>query len=538
MREAFRGEGDIAPPIEQEAGVPRVEVRGLSKRFGATRALRDVSLAFRSGEIHCLLGENGAGKSTIGKIVGGVYGADEGEVRIDGNPADIRSVADARKRGIVVVFQELSLALDLTVRENICLGDERGSHPLALLQTKKEDARCRQLLADLGLSIDLDTRTRLLPIAMQQLIEIAKALALRPRTLILDEPTAMLGAVEKRKLFQILERVKAEGTAIVLVTHHIDEVIEVGDRVSIMKDGALIDSFPVGGDVDADYILQRLAGKRAQDPISGRGERAKDEFLALRNLPGRDGGAPEIRIAKGEIVGLYGVAGCGREAIVRGLIGLERFAGPKATLDGSDYAPQTPAAAGVKGVGYLPSGRASNGVLSTRAIRENLTLTQLRSFSRGGIISMKAERAAAEHQLKMLGVRFGAQDDAIVSLSGGNQQKVLLGRCLSHAKKLLILEDPTAGIDIAAKRDIHLMLRKRADEGLSVLLVSSDLNETIALCDVVFTMFNGVIVHEYVGPTAADEAAIIADVLGDSRAAENMQPEGLSRTERQNYAAP
>lgn len=538
MRDAFRGEGERASPIESEVGVPRVEVRGLSKQFGATRALRDVSLAFRSGEIHCLLGENGAGKSTIGKIVGGVYSAEEGEVRTDGNSADIRSVADARRRGIVVVFQELSLAPDLTVRENICLGDELGAHPLALLRTKKEDARCRQLLADLGLSIDLNVRTRLLPIAMQQLIEIAKALSLRPRTLILDEPTAMLGAVEKRKLFQILAREKANGTAIVLVTHHIDEVIEVGDRVSIMKDGALIDSFPIDGGVDADHILQKLAGKRAPDPVSGRSERPKDELLALRNLSRRDGGAPEIRIARGEIVGLYGVAGCGREAIVSGLVGLERFAGPKATLDGSDYAPKTPAAASVEGVGYLPSGRASNGVLSSRSIRENLTLTQLRGFSRAGIISVKAERAAAEHQLKVLGVRFGAQDDTIVSLSGGNQQKVLLGRCLNYAKKLLILEDPTAGIDIAAKRDIHLMLRKRAEEGLSILLASSDLNETIALCDVVFTMFNGVIVHEYVGPTAADEAAIIADVLGDSRAAESTQPENLSRTEHQSYAAP
>jgi ribose transport system ATP-binding protein len=518
MSEVFRTEYEtIAGRGKSRAPGAMIEVRKVSKRFGATQALRDVSLVFSPGEIHCLLGENGAGKSTIGKIVAGVYGPDEGEVRIDGERASIRSVSDARKRGIAIVFQELSLAPDLSVRENICLGDEQGRHPLALLRGRKEDARCRSLLDDLGLNIDLGARTRNLPIAVQQLIEIAKALALRPRMLILDEPTAMLGAVEKQKLFKILERIKAEGTAVVLITHHIEEVIEAGDRVSMLKDGALVDSFSIDGDIGADYILQRLAGKRTPQKKAERSERAKDELLAIRNLPCREGGAPEIRIAQGEIVGLYGVVGCGREAIVRSLVGLDRFGGPKATLDGYDYAPRNPAAAAARGVGYLPSGRASNGLLSVRAIRENLTLTQLRNFSRGGFISLKAERAAAEQQLKALGVRFGTQDDAIVSLSGGNQQKVLLGRCLGYASRLLILEDPTAGIDIAAKREIHELLRQRADKGLSVLLVSSDLLETIAICDVVFTMFNDMIVHEYVSPTMADEAAIIADVLGDSR---------------------
>ncbi|MFT3732125.1 MAG: sugar ABC transporter ATP-binding protein [Hyphomicrobium sp.] len=504
--------------------LPTVEFRNVSKRFGATSALRDVSLSFFPGEIHCLLGENGAGKSTIGKIVGGLYNADEGFILIDGSPIKFRSVAHARKSGIVIVFQELSLAPDLTVRENICLGDERGSHPFALLQTRKEGTRCRQLLDELGLHIDLDTPTRSLPIAMQQLIEIAKALALQPRILILDEPTAMLGAVEKRELFEMLERAKAAGTTIVFVTHHIEEVIEAGDRVSIMKDGALIDSFLMDDDVDGEYVLQKLTGKPAPESNLRRlRERAKDKLLVLRDLPSSEGGLSEIQIARGEIVGLYGVVGCGREALVRALVGLERSAGPKMFFEGLEYAPSTPAAAAKIGIGYLPSGRASNGLLSTRAIRENLTLTQLNRFSRCGIISLKAERVAAEQQLEALGVRFGKQQDAITSLSGGNQQKVLLGRCLSHAKKLLVLEDPTAGIDIAAKNDIHRLLRKRASEGVSVLLASSDLGETLSLCDVVFTMFDGVVVHEYVAPAFSDEPAIIADVLGEMRPIEGTR---------------
>ncbi|CCB63414.1 sugar ABC transporter ATP-binding protein [Hyphomicrobium sp. MC1] len=497
---------------------PAVEIRNVSKRFGATQALRDVSLRFLPGEIHCLLGENGAGKSTVGKIVGGLYRADDGFILLDGTATRFRSIADARKSGVVLVFQELSLAPDLTVRENICLGNERGSHPFSLLRTAKESHRCRELLTGLGLSIDLDIPTKHLPIAMQQLIEIAKALALRPRVLILDEPTAMLGAVEKRKLFEILERAKTSGMTIVLVTHHIDEVIEAGDRVSVMKDGALVDSFAVDDRVDAAYVLQKLSGKQDR-PLSTptRHKRPKDELLLLHDLPNRQGCAPEIRIARGEIVGLYGVVGCGRETIVASLAGLQKFSGPKASLEGREYAPRSAAEAAAAGVGYLPSGRASNGVLSTRAMRENLTLTQLRSFSRAGVISIKAERAAAQHQLRKLGVRFGDDDAAITSLSGGNQQKVLLGRCLNHAKKLLILEDPTAGIDVSAKSDIHELLRQRVREGLSILVASSDLGETIRLCDVIFTMFDGLVVHEYVAPTSADEAAIIGDVLGDAR---------------------
>ncbi len=509
-----RSSGGYAP-----AGGPlAVEIRGVSKRFGATRALNDVSLGFSAGEVHCLLGENGAGKSTVGKIIAGLYEPDEGEVRVCGKPVSLRTVAVAREHGIAIVFQELSLAPDLSVRENICLGTERERSAL-LLRRRAEEAYCRSLVRELDVAVDLDARVRDLSIANQQMVEIVKALAVRARVLILDEPTAMLGAVEKKKLFEILRRLKNEGTAFVFITHHIEEVIEIGDRVSIMKDGSLVASFPIDDAVDADVIVERLAGKRAVSANSERRHHAADEVLCVKHLPGRNEATAEIRVRRGEIVGLYGVVGCGREQIIRALVGLGSLPGASIILDGADYRPRDPAAAARRGVAFLPSGRAGNCILPTRSIRENLMLTQLAQVSRKGVLVGSAERAAAGAQLARLRVRFGSQEDAITSLSGGNQQKVMLGRSLAHARRLLILEDPTAGIDIAAKQEIHGLIRERADEGLSVLFVSSDLAETLSLCDVVYTIFRGRVVGEYRPPSAADEPAIIAEILGSADAA-------------------
>ncbi|MEA2780138.1 MAG: ribose transport system ATP-binding protein [Rhodospirillaceae bacterium] len=501
-----------------------VEVRNISKRFGATRALRDVSLSFQPGEIHCLLGENGAGKSTVGKIIGGVYDSDDGEVRLDGTRALLRSVADARAAGVAVVFQELSLALDLTVRENICLGTERRRHPLDLLRRKDEEQRCGALLRELDVSINLSARVGDLAVANQQMVEIAKAMLLRPRVLILDEPTAMLGAVEKVKLFEILRRLKAEGTTFVFITHHIEEVIEIGDRVSIMKDGALVDSFPIDSSISADFVVEKLAGKQVSRTRSARRTSAMDDVLSIANLPGREGAHGEICVRRGEIVGLYGVVGCGRERIVRALVGLDDLLPATIALNGATYRPRDPAAAARQGVAYLPSGRASNCILPTRSIKENLLLTQLRKFHRAGFLANAAERDAGLEQLAQLRTRFASQEDPITRLSGGNQQKVVLGRCLGHASRLLILEDPTAGIDIAAKQEIHDLMRARADDGLAILFVSSDLAETLLLSDVVYTIFKGRVCGEYRPPGPADEPAILADVLGSADGSSAFSP--------------
>ena len=493
--------------------VPVVSVRGLGKSFGPTRALDGVNLDFHAGQVHCVLGENGAGKSTIGKIIGGLFPADEGEVLIDGVPVQLPSVARARQAGIAMVYQELSLVPHLSVCENICLGREGRANPFSLIGRSREREECRSLLARFGLAVDLDAAAGTLPVAQQQLVEVVKGLAQRPRLLILDEPTAMLGLSEKSLLIDIIRSARDAGTAIIFVTHHVEEVVEVAGWVSLMKDGRLVESFPVTEDIDTDFVIAKLSGSGGLVVPQHRKPRLGEALVRYSGLKARHGRLASITIHAGEIVGFYGVVGCGREELAHAVVGEARLVDGEVTFRGMPHHPSSPAAAARLGISYLPSGRAANGILPNRSIRENLMLSQLKSHRAGGVLRSGSEHRAAAAQLERLQVRYQDAENAITSLSGGNQQKVLLGRCL-EGEVLAVLEDPTAGVDIAAKHDIHDFIRERADAGLGVLLISSDLMEAVGVCDVIYTVIDGTIVNEYRAPTIADEPAIIADVLG------------------------
>lgn len=499
-----------------EASAPPevVILEHISKRFGSTQAVKKVSLRFRAGEVHAVLGENGAGKSTVGKIMGGLVQPDEGKLFVDGKETRLRSVAEARSLGFAMVFQELSLVPDLTVRENIHLGMESARHPFSLLQRKAEEQRCRALFAEYNFDFDLNTRARSHSVANQQLIEVVKALARKPRVLVLDEPTAMLGVRENEKLLGIIRSARSQGVAVIFITHHAEEVVEVADRVSLMKDGALVESFLMTEDIDAAFIIGKLAGRsgamagRKQAPSLGR------EVFAIRNLSGLRDQRIDISVSAGEVVGLYGVVGSGCEKIGRAAVGLADIRPSKMTLMGSGYRPSSPAQAARDGVSYLPSGRAANCVLPSRSTRENLMISQLDQTQKFGVIRNGVERELTKSLLARFRTRYANYDDAITSLSGGNQQKVMIARCLGRASKLIVLEDPTAGVDIGSKQDIHELVRDRAASGLAIFLISSDLLETIAISDVIYTVIRGQIVRKYEHPTIEDEASIIADVLG------------------------
>jgi ribose transport system ATP-binding protein len=491
-----------------------VVLQNIHKRFGSTHAVNNVTARFIAGEVHALLGENGAGKSTLGKIVGGLFPPDEGRLLLDGAEVNYRNIAEARSRGLAMVFQELSLVPDLTVRENICLGMEFPRHPLSLLAKRREIGACRKLLAEYQFDFDLDTRVRDLSVASQQLIEVVKALARRPRVLILDEPTAMLGVRENRKLLNIIRSARERDMAVIFVTHHVEEVIEVADRVSLMKDGRLIDSFTVAKGMNAAYIVAKLVGGSVAKGSGKQKTTVGEEVIQIAGLPARNGGRIDVSVRRGEIVGLYGVVGSGCERIGNAVVGLADIRPSAMTLGGSPYRPATPAHAARRGVSYLPSGRAANCVLPSRSARENLMLSQLSRVRKAGVLRDRAERELTERQLGRFRTRYANYDDPITSLSGGNQQKVVLGRALGREGVLLVLEDPTAGVDIASKQDIHELIRARAAEGIGVLLVSSDLPETIAICDVIYTVIGGKIVRRLENPTLGDESAIIVDVLG------------------------
>jgi ribose transport system ATP-binding protein len=502
---------------EEGSARDRVVLEKIHKRYGSTHAVNNVSIRFRAGEVHALLGENGAGKSTVGKIIGGLVAPDEGRLLFEGNEVRFRNVAAARDRGVAMVFQELSLAPHLTVRDNICLGSESARSQKYIIRRRSDTELCKRFLEDNEFDIDIDAVVADLSVANQQLIEVIKALVRRPRVLILDEPTAMLGVRENEKLIAIIRRARAQGVAIVFVTHHVEEVLKVADRVSLMKDGALVDSFDISEDMDAPFLVAKLVGRAMRSTRQRSMVVSGDEVASISNLPTRLGDRAEISIRRGEIIGLYGVVGSGCEKIGHAMVGLADISPARLTLLGSPYRPGSPAEAAKRGVSYLPSGRAANCILPTRSISENLMLTQLAVMRKNGVLSDRLERDHAKRQLRRLKTRYADSDLPIVSLSGGNQQKVLFGRSLGRLSSLLVLEDPSAGVDVGAKQDIHEMLAERARDGLSVLLISSDLLETIAIAHVIYTVIGGKIVRRYDNPSIDDEEAIIGDVLGSVR---------------------
>ncbi|TFL15374.1 sugar ABC transporter ATP-binding protein [Pusillimonas caeni] len=486
-----------------------LRLRAVSKSFGATKALTDVSISFEAGEIHCLLGENGAGKSTIGKIIGGLYAPDTGDVLLESQEVRINSPSHARALGIAVVHQELSLAPDLSVRDNLWLGAETKW----CLSRQGESRRAVDVLSQLGLELDLEKPVSTLPIGTQQLVEIGKALMNAPRLIVFDEPTAMLGAVEKQQLFTVLRRLRASGISVILVTHHIDDVMEVGDCVTVMRNGRCVDSFALEDHLQGADVLERLTGQRQVFEATHELRETVGEILLEIETSGVNG-TTKIPVRRGEIVGLYGVLGCGAEDIVQGLVGLRTFRNARYLLGGKSFKPSQPVEAMRRGVGYLAAGRQQNGVLGQRSIRENLMLTQLHQFSVMGWLSRASECKRATQQLADAAVKYGCQEDTIESLSGGNQQKILLARAMAGARDLLVLEEPTAGVDIGAKQQIHERIKAAAAQGLSVVVLSSDLPEVIALCDTIYTLHQGHIVNQYEAPDETCQAQIVGDVLG------------------------
>ncbi|EIV3862962.1 sugar ABC transporter ATP-binding protein [Klebsiella variicola] len=500
---------------------PLLRVSGLSKRFGATQALNNVSIQFQGGEIHCVLGENGAGKSTVGKIISGLYVADEGSVWYDGGQVAFSNSREAREAGVVMVYQELSLALSLSVRANLWLGSEKSKSLLSLTLRGRESHRVQEVLSQLGLEdIDIECPVGNYPVAVQQLIEIGKSLMSQPRVIIFDEPTAMLGAVEKENFFNVLRRLRTAGIACVLVTHHIDDVLAVSDCATIMRNGQVVDAFPVSGAINSDFIVSRLTGKKPEYLSLGAKNTAKFEpLLNIHDMPVARGGRETLTVGRGEIVGIYGVVGCGGEQLLQEFLGFLPGApasGISFSLEGKKWMPRSVSAALRHGVAWLPAGRASNCVYGSLTISENLMITQLKKYTRCGFINSPQVESISDKLLRHSGVKYSSKDELLTSLSGGNQQKVLLTRAMACARKVLVLEEPTAGVDIDAKFEIHQRIRALSASGISVLMLSSDLVETMALSDTVWTMFHGAVVNTYSAPDENDKASIIADVVGQT----------------------
>lgn len=484
---------------------PLLAVRQLAKAFPGVQALADVCLEIEAGSIHALMGENGAGKSTLLRILAGLEQPDAGELRFEGQPLRLRHPADALRRGISMIHQELLPFPHLCVAENIFMGHEpRGRLPGFIDRHRMED-EARRLLGRLGAAFSPQARVKDLSVAEVQLVEIAKALAHRAKLLILDEPTSALSRREIESLFALIRSLQREGTAILYVSHKMDEVYALADRITVLRDGRWIATEPAHT-LPEDKLIRLMVGRELPPRPEAAFPAKRAPVLELRNLS-RTGTFRDISLTlhQGEILGLAGLLGAGRTALLHALAGLAPATGGTLQCGGRPVSIKNPRQALRLGMALAPEDRKQDGLVLALGSRQNLTLASLASVCRGPFLAQAEENRIADEQIRTLGIRTAHRDTPVRGLSGGNQQKVVLGKALLAKPRILLLDEPTRGIDIAAKAEIHALIRRLAAEGMAVLLASSELPELISLSHRLLVLRNGAISAELDPRTATQE---------------------------------
>jgi rhamnose transport system ATP-binding protein len=476
-------------PEDGSASIPILEMRHIAKRFDATQALEDVSLALYPGEVHALLGENGAGKSTLIKIITGVHQPDRGEILLAGNAVEIGNAAEAQRLGVAAIYQEPLLFPDLTVAENIFISHtDRGQ----IVGWRRMVREAEAFLAELGVAIDVRSPARGLTLAAQQSVEIAKAISLNVRVLIMDEPTASLSAHEVAQLFKLVRDLRDQGVAILFVSHRLEEVFEIADKVTVFRDGRLI-STRLRAEATpqrsiADMVGREMGLLRPRAPVP-QGER----ILSVRGL-GRQGVFEGVSfdLHRGEVLGFGGLIGAGRTDVGLALFGIEPATAGTIELNGKPITVTSPRMGMDLGIAYVSEDRRQLGLSLPMSISANITLPILWQYlNRLGLVRATAERTTAEAFRKRLAIRTASVDLPVAKLSGGNQQKVMLSKWLNTRPSVLILDEPTRGVDVGAKAEVHNMIAELAAEGIGIILISSDLPEVLAMSDRVLVMREG-----------------------------------------------
>jgi len=478
---------DAAAPASE---TPLIAARGISKSFAGVEVLRDVDLDLKRGEIHALLGENGAGKSTFAKILAGVHRPTRGTVALNGQPVDISSPIVAQKLGITLIHQEPISFPDLSVAENLVLGRTGGS-PLGRVPWTEMTREARRLMDLLGVKMDVTKPMRGLSIADQQMVEIARALASDSRLIIMDEPTAPLTPKEVDTLFTIARRLRDEGRTIVFISHRLEEVRMLCDRVTIFRDGNKIATDTIGNLTDAD-IIRLMIGRPLREYLHKTRAAIGDVALKVDNLtsPGLFSDI-SFEVRKGEIVGLGGLVGAGRTDVARALFGVVPAASGTVAIDGKTVSIRQPSQAIDLGLAYVSEDRAVSGIFRTLSVEENITAAVPSQIAPGRVIRRAIEKALASESVRKLRIRLASLRQPIGELSGGNQQKAILARWLLTDPSVLILDEPTRGIDIGVKAEFYEMIGELAASGRAILLISSELPELLALCDRVLVMSEG-----------------------------------------------
>jgi ABC-type sugar transport system ATPase subunit len=492
-----------------------LEIEGVHKRYPGVQALAGVDLSVDAGEVHALLGENGAGKSTLMKVIAGSVEPDAGRMTLDGSEVAFGSPETARASGVAIVYQELSLVPALSIGENVLLGRWPTTRA-GTIDWNAMYARAGTHLRRIGVETDPRRRVEGLGMAERQLVEIAKALSSEVRVLLLDEPTSALSEREALRLFEIIRGLKASGVAIVHVSHRLGEVLQIADRITVLRDGRRIDTVPAAGVSEA--RLARLmvgaafASELAVEDVDGKPEDEREVVLAARGLARPPRLRPvDLELCAGEIVGIFGLVGAGRTRLARTLFGLEPATSGTLELFGRERRIDTPADAIAAGIGYLGEDRAV-GIVPRISVASNVTLASLRQVARGPVLDFARERRVARRYVDELAIRVSSIDRLAETLSGGNQQKLVLARWLCSNARVLILDDPTRGIDVGAKEDVFRLIRRLAAEGVAILYLASEIKEARALADRVLVMANGRIVRSF--PPGTPEEEIMAAAGG------------------------
>ncbi|WP_236792527.1 sugar ABC transporter ATP-binding protein [Amycolatopsis sp. GM8] len=492
-----------------EGSVPLLEVRGVTKSFGAVAAVAGVSFPLYAGEAHALVGENGAGKSTIVKMLAGVHRPDSGTLLVDGEPVEFATPADAKAAGIAVIYQEPTLFPDLSVAENIVM----GRHPrgrLGMIDRAAIRAEAEQLFARLGVRIDPSRPARGLSIADQQIVEIAKALSADARVLIMDEPTAALSLVEVERLFSVARTLRDAGAAIMFISHRFEEITQLCQRVTIMRDGRHVSTDPMAG-LTVDEMVRRMVGRELGTLFPKQDVEPGAVVLEVAGLT-REGAFRDISfsVRAGEIVAFAGLVGAGRSEVVQAVFGVDQRDAGTVKLNGKRLKPGAPRASMAAGMALVPEDRRQEGLVMDLSIERNVTLPRSRALAKLGFLFGPGERREARRWTERLHTRYRRLGDPVATLSGGNQQKVVLAKWLAMAPKVLIVDEPTRGIDVGTKAEVHRLMSSLAAEGVAVVMVSSELPEVLGMADRVLVMREGRIVAEIPRAGATEDSVMFA----------------------------
>lgn len=467
----------------------KIEMRNISKSFGNNKVLEKIDLDLQSGQVHALMGENGAGKSTLMNILTGLFPATKGTITIDGKEMSFANPQEAEEFGISFIHQEMNTWSDMTVLENLFLGREI-KNSFGLLNQKAMKEKANQAFERLGVSIPLNAEIGKLSVGQQQMIEIAKSLLSEVSILIMDEPTAALTDRETESLFSIINSLKAQGVGIVYISHRMEEIFRITDLITVMRDGLVVDTTPTN-ETTSDELVKKMVGRELEDYYPDKTAKIGEVAFEVSHLSGNDFEDVSFQVRKGEILGFSGLMGAGRTEVMRAIFGIDALKSGQIKIDGQEVSIANPVQAIEKGIGFLTENRKDEGLILDFSIKDNMTLPSTRDFSRHGFFDDKTSTEFVNQLIERLRVKSGTPKLPVGNLSGGNQQKVVLAKWIGIAPRILILDEPTRGVDVGAKREIYQLMNELAERGVPIIMVSSDLPEILGVSDRIIVMHEG-----------------------------------------------